>query len=285
MTTDPSTESTRVWFITGASSGFGQALCEVALDRGDAVVATTRSPDNLPSWTSRHPQQSVGLSLDVTDDDQVRKAVSEATERFGRIDVAVNNAGHALVGAIEEASDSQLREQLEVNLHGVINVTRAVLPVMRQQRHGHLVQMSSLNGVQGLAGGGCYAASKFAVEGLSESLAQEVAHLGIRVTIVEPGPHRTRFARPESMRWSEPIDDYGPTVGATRAALKQLDGNQPGDPSRAARAIAEVVDSPDPPLRLALGRMAVDSIEAGLAARQEELNAWRALSLSNDFPA
>jgi len=285
MRTDSSTTPVRVWFITGASSGFGQALCQVALDRGDAVVTTTRNAHNLPSWTSSHPQQVVGLSVDVTDEAQVREAVNEATEQFGRIDVAVNNAGHALVGAIEEASDAQLREQFEVNLHGVINVTRAVLPVMREQRHGHLVQMSSLNGVQGLPGGGYYAASKFAVEGLSESLAQEVAHLGIRVTIVEPGPHRTRFARHESMRWSTPIDDYGPTVGATRAALEQMDGNQPGDPSRAARAIAEVVDSPAPPLRLALGRMALDSIEAGLAARQEELNAWRTLSLSTDFPA
>jgi len=285
MSTDRSTAPTRVWFVTGASSGFGQALCKVALDRGDTVVATTRNAETLPSWTSSHRQQAVGLSLDVTDDAQVRKAVGEVTERFGRIDIAINNAGYALVGALEEASDTELREQLEVNLHGVINVTRAVLPIMREQRHGHLMQMSSLNGVQGLPGGGYYAASKFAVEGLSESLAQEVAHLGIRVTIVEPGPHRTRFARQDSMRWSTPIDDYGPTVGATRAALEQMDGNQPGDPNRAARAIAEVVDSPAPPLRLALGHMAVDVIEAGLAARQEELNAWRALSLSSDFRA
>ena len=285
MSTHRGITPTRVWLVTGASSGFGQALCEVALDRGDTVVATARDADNLPSWTTSHPQQSVGLSLDVTDGAQVREAVHEVTERFGRIDVAVNNAGYALVAAIEEASDAELREQFEVNLHGVINVTRAVLPIMREQRHGHLVQMSSLNGVRGLAGGGYYAASKFAVEGLSESLAQEVAHLGIRVTIIEPGPHRTHFARHDSMRWSQPIDDYRPAVGATRAALEELDGNQPGDPGRAAHAIAEVVDKELPPLRLPLGRMAVGSISEGLTARQAELAHWRALSISSDFPA
>lgn len=274
----------RVWFVTGASSGFGKALCELALDRGDAVVATARDTEKLPPWTTTHPEQVAMLPLDVSDAAQARQAVADATARFGRLDVAVNNAGYGLVGAVEEADDAELREQLEVNLLGVINVTRALLPVMRQQRHGHIVQMSSLNGAQGLPGGGYYAASKFAVEGLSESLADEVAHLGIRVTIVEPGPHRTRFTNRDTMRWSTPIADYDAPVGATRAALTELDGNQPGDPVRAARAIAEIVDAETPPLRLPLGRMAVDAIRAGLDARREELDAWRALSLTSDFP-
>ena len=210
------------------------------------------------------------LPLDVTDAVEVDQAVAGATDRFGRIDVAVNNAGYGLVGAIEEASEAELRRQLEVNLYGVVNVTRAVLPVMRQQREGHIVQMSSLNGVQGLPGGGYYAASKFAVEGLSESLADEVAHLGIRVTIVEPGPHRTQFTSKRTMAWSTPIEDYEPSAGATRATLTELHGAQPGDPARAARAIAEVVDASDPPRRLPLGQLAVDSIRSGLARRRDE---------------
>ncbi len=284
MTSSRNVPNRQVWFLTGASSGFGEALCQLALERGDYVAATAREPDKLADWSRIHPDTFTALPLDVRDREQADQAVADAKARFGRIDIAVNNAGYALVGAVEEASDADLRDQLEVNLHGVINVTRAVLPIMREQRAGHIVQMSSLNGVQGLAGGGYYAASKFAVEGLSESLAQEVAPLGIRVTIVEPGPHRTGFAARQAMKWSDPIDDYEPTAGATREALPGMDGNQPGDPVRAAEAIARAIDVETPPLRFPLGRAAVEAIRTTLTERLDELDAWQEVSVSSDFP-
>jgi NAD(P)-dependent dehydrogenase (short-subunit alcohol dehydrogenase family) len=274
----------RVWFVTGASSGFGRAIGEAVLERGDRLVATARDPESIRDLTGGSPERALALPLDVTDPGACRRAVDEAVERFDRIDIVVNNAGYAHVGAVEELTDDELREQLEVNLFGVANVTRAALPVMRAQGSGHLVQMSSLNGVEGLAGGGYYAASKFAVEGLSESLADEVAHLGIGVTIVEPGPHRTRFANERSTRSAAPMDEYADSVGRMREALSGLDGNQPGDPERAARAIVRAVDANRPPRRLPLGRMALDHIRAKLAAQREELDAWAELSASSDYP-
>ena len=196
--------------------------------------------------------------------------------------MVVNNAGYGHFGAVEELTEDELREQLEVNLFGVINVTRAVLPVLRRQRSGHLVQMSSLNGIEGMIGAGYYCAGKFAVEGLSESLAGEVAHLGIKVTIVEPGPHRTSFASPESARVAAPIEDYAESVGQVRQAFAELDGAQPGDAGRAAQAIIEAVDADDPPLRLPLGQMALDNIRAKLGGQLDELARWEALSASTD---
>ena len=261
--TNMSTESptTKVWLVTGASGGFGRALCQAALDRGDEVIATARAPAALDDL-----RNALILPLDVTEPASIRAAVRAGVERFGRIDVVANNAGYGHVGAIEELSEEELRRQYEVNLFGVINVTRAVLPQLRRQRSGHFVQMSSLNGVVGLAGGGHYAATKFAVEGLSESLAEEVAPLGIRVTIVEPGPYRTGFAG-SGARFANAIDDYAPTAGAAREAIAALDGNQPGDPAEGARTIVACVHSPDPPLRLPLGEMAIEGIRGKLRAQ------------------
>jgi NAD(P)-dependent dehydrogenase (short-subunit alcohol dehydrogenase family) len=255
MDMDNAYPSTKVWLVTGASGGFGSALCQAARDRGDEVVATAREPADPDT-----------VRLDVTDPASIRAAVRAGVERFGRIDVVANNAGYGHVGAIEELSEDELRCQYEVNLFGVINVTRAVLPQLRRQRSGHLVQMSSLNGVVGLAGGGHYAATKFAVEGLSESLAEEVAPLGIRVTIVEPGPFRTGFAG-SGARFADAIDDYAPTAGAAREAIAALDGNQPGDPAEGARTIVACVHSPDPPLRLPLGEVAIEGIREKLRAQ------------------
>jgi NAD(P)-dependent dehydrogenase (short-subunit alcohol dehydrogenase family) len=259
---------TKVWFVTGASRGLGRAISEVALERGDHVVATARDETSVPS----HPR-ALALPLDVTEPGTVRAAVDRAVDDLGRIDVVVNNAGYGHFGAVEEVGERELREQLEVNLFGVIAVTRATLPHLRRQRSGHLVQMSSLNGVVGQAGAGYYAASKFAVEGLSESLAQEVGPLGIRVTIVEPGPHRTGFAG-TGARLAAPIDDYAETVGAARRMLAELDGNQPGDPRRAAEAIADAVDADEPPLRLPLGEIAVTGIRESLEARLGEVERY-----------
>jgi NAD(P)-dependent dehydrogenase (short-subunit alcohol dehydrogenase family) len=274
-----SNNSERTWLVTGASRGFGRALSEVLLSRGERLVATARDPADLQR---EHPD-AFAAALDVTDPDQASEAVEQAVDRFGRLDVVVNNAGYGHFGAIEELTDDELRQQFEVNLFGVLNVTRAALPVMRRQRSGHIVQMSSLNGIEGMVGGGYYCASKFAVEGLSESLAAEVAHLGIKVTIVEPGPHRTEFASTQSARVADPIGDYAESVGQAREAFADFDGNQPGDPERAALAIVEAVEADEPPLRLPLGQMALDNIRAKLGGQLRELERWERLSASTDL--
>ena len=274
----------RVWLITGASRGFGRALSDAVLERGEQLVATARSDAFVASFAERHPE-ALAVRLDVTDMTAARAAVEQAVERFGRLDVVVNNAGYGHFGAIEELSNAELREQFEVNVFGMLNVTRAALPQLRRQRAGHLVQMSSLNGIEGMVGGGYYCATKFAVEGLSESLAAEVAHLGIKVTIVEPGPHRTQFASGDSARVAEAIDDYAESVGRAREAFAEMDGSQPGDPALAARAILAAVDAEEPPARLPLGRMALDNIRAKLENQLDELERWRALSETTDLVA
>jgi NAD(P)-dependent dehydrogenase (short-subunit alcohol dehydrogenase family) len=274
----PNTENDgRVWLVTGASRGFGRAISEAVLTRGDKLVATARGSDFVDSFGRDHPE-ALAMHLDVTDPADASAAVEQAVARFGRLDVVVNNAGYGHFGAVEELTDDELRRQLEVNFFGVVNVTRAVLPQLRRQRSGHIVQMSSLNGIEGMAGGGYYCASKFAIEGLSESLADEVAHLGIKVTIVEPGPHRTGFASANSAESAVPIEDYAESVGAAREAFADLDGTQPGDPDRAAAAIIEAVEIDDPPLRLPLGQMAVENIRAKLELQLEELDRWSALA-------
>jgi NAD(P)-dependent dehydrogenase (short-subunit alcohol dehydrogenase family) len=285
MSKTTSAAASPVWLVTGASSGFGKAICEAALERGNRLVATARDILTIESLVKEHREQALALQLDVTDSGASRLVIGEALKVFQRLDVVVNNAGYAHGGAVEELTDEELRQQFEVNLFGLINMTRAVLPQMRRQRSGHLVQISSLNGIEGLAGAGYYAASKFAIEGLSESLAQEIAHLGIKVTIVESGPLRTRFANPSSARWAAPIQDYADSVGQTREALSQLDGNQPGDPARAARIVVDVVERDQPPLRLPLGQMAVDNIRTRLQTQLDDLNTLAELSGSSDFPS
>jgi NAD(P)-dependent dehydrogenase (short-subunit alcohol dehydrogenase family) len=284
MSESISTTARPVWLVTGASSGFGKAICTTVLERGDRLVATARDVLTIEALVEEHREQAAALQLDVTDTGAARRVVGEALNVFERLDVVVNNAGYAHGGAIEELTEEELRQQFEVNLFGLINMTRAVLPQLRKQRSGHLVQISSLNGIEGLAGAGYYAASKFAIEGLSESLAQEVAHLGIKVTIVEPGPLRTRFANPSSAPWAEPIHDYADSVGPTREALSKLDGNQPGDPVRAARVVVDVVEGDQPPLRLPLGQMAVDNIRTRLQTQLDDLNTLAEVSASSDFP-
>ena len=276
---------TPVWIVTGASKGFGQALAEEVLNRGHRVIATSRRTRDLKPLAQRFPEHVLAAKLDVTDPAAARDVVQQAVTRFGRIDIVFNNAGFGHVGAIEELTDRELRKQIDVDLLGVINVTRAALPQLRKQRAGHFVQMSSLNGVEGLAGAGYYAASKFGIEGFSESLAAEVTPLGIKVTIVEPGPFRTSFLSEESVRWAKPIADYTGTVGKSRATLRAMDGKQPGDPKRAALAIIQAVEADNPPLRLALGKMALDHIRAALSGRLKELEAWAEVGAAADFPA
>ena len=283
MTT--STNTPRVWFITGTSSGFGRAIAEAALERGERVVATARNPERVVDLEERYPDAARAVALDVTDPAQARVAVDAAREAFDRIDVVVNNAGYGLFGALEELSDDELRRQFETNVFGVLNVTRAVLPVLRRQRSGHLVQMSSLAGTASIfPGEAAYAGSKFAVEGISEALAGELGHLGIRVTIVEPGPFRTDFAGGASVR-PVSIDDYEASVGATLEAFAEMGGAQPGDPELAARAIIRAVDADEPPLRLALGELAISNIRAKLDRQGGELDAWERLGQATAYAA
>jgi NAD(P)-dependent dehydrogenase (short-subunit alcohol dehydrogenase family)/ketosteroid isomerase-like protein len=224
------------------------------------------------------------LQLDVTDQKAAREAARMAVARFGRIDVVFNNAGYGHVGAVEELAEEDWRRQLDVNLFGVINVTRAVLPIMRRQRAGHLVQMASLNAVEPLPGGAYYTASKFGVKGFSEALAAEVAHLGVKVTIVEPGPFRTRFLERESAKWASAMAEYADSVGRVREMLRGLAGRQPGDPARAAQAILQAVAAEQPPLHLPLGRMALEHIRATLQSQLDELAAWAHVGAAADFP-
>ncbi|HJU26853.1 MAG TPA: oxidoreductase [Rhodanobacteraceae bacterium] len=274
----------RVWFITGASSGFGRSLAEAVAEHGDCLVATARDTDDISDLVDAEPERVRALELDVTDRAQVRAAIEEAVAAFGHIDVVVNNAGYGLFGALEEFPEEELRKQFETNVFGVLNVTRTALPHLRRQHSGHLVQMSSLDGVAPIAAGeSAYAATKFAVEGFSETLANEVAHLGIKVTIVEPGPSRTDFAGRSPTTKSVENDDYDETVGKALDWFAHLHGTQPGDPDRVARAIIEAVEADEPPLHLALGELALGTIRKKLEERSRELEAWEKLSASTDF--
>jgi NAD(P)-dependent dehydrogenase (short-subunit alcohol dehydrogenase family) len=260
----------RVWFITGTSSGFGRALTRAVVAHGDRVVATARDLSAIADLVALAPDRVRAAALDVTDGASVGAAVAAGEQFFGRIDVLVNNAGYGLLGALEELSDTDLRSQFETNVFGAIAVTRAVLPIMRRQRSGHIVQMSSVNGVVPGPGGTAYAGSKFALEGMSEALAAEVAHLGIRVTIVEAGPFRTDFSG-RSLRWGQPMADYADLIGPARAASEATHGLQPGDPDRGSQAIIAAVGLDHPPLRLPLGAEAFASIGTYLQSRLGDL--------------
>ncbi|MDT7575508.1 MAG: hypothetical protein QOH17_1841 [Pseudonocardiales bacterium] len=274
------TTTSRRWLITGASTGFGRALAEAVLAAGDAVVATARRPAALDDLAV-HPAATT-LALDVTDAAQVDAAVAAAVASGG-IDVLVNNAGHGLVGALEELTDAEFRGVLETNLFGALAMTRAVLPHMRERGRGHIVQMSSMGGISANPGHAVYATSKFALEGASEALAGEVAPFGIRVTIVEPGPFRTDYAG-RSMRPSTPMDAYaGTPARATRDRFRDQDGVQPNDPAKGAAAIIATVRSAEAPLRLPLGKEAVARIRGKLERQLADLESTEALSVSTAY--
>jgi NAD(P)-dependent dehydrogenase (short-subunit alcohol dehydrogenase family) len=277
------TDTPRVWFITGAASGLGRALAEAALERGDRVVATARDAARVAGLEAAHPGRAAAVSLDVTDAAQAHDAVARALDAFGRLDVVVNNAGYGVFGALEDLSEEDLRRQFETNLFGALHVTRAVLPHLRHRRGGHIVQMSSLDGIAPLGPGeSAYAGSKFALEGVSEVLAKEVAHLGIRVTIVEPGPVRTAFAAGATATPPE-HEDYAESVGEALAWFARIAGAQPNDPERAARAILRAVDAEEPPLRLPLGEEAVAAVRAKLDGQRAELDAWERVAVGTGF--
>jgi NAD(P)-dependent dehydrogenase (short-subunit alcohol dehydrogenase family) len=270
-------DSGRVWLITGATSGFGRALAEAALHVGDTVVGASRHPQRLKDLVAAYPGRVEGVELDITDTRRAAEAVDGVVDRWGRIDVLVNNAGRTQVGALEETTDRELRDLFELHFFGPAALTRAVLPHMRRRGSGTIVQMSSVGGQTTAPGFGGYCATKFALEGLTETLAQEV-DFGVRFLIVEPGAFRTGLFDRDAAYLSEPLPEYQATVGPTREYVRTGDGGQPGDPAKAAKAILTTLDAPTPPLRLVLGGDAVDSIQARLAAMTDELTQWEALS-------
>ena len=272
------------WFITGASRGFGLEIARQALERGDSVVATARDPRTVHTALGEHPEL-FAVELDVRDHRQARAAVDAAMRRFGRIDVLVNNAGYGMVGAIEETSDEEVRELFDVNVFGLLTVTRAVLPVMRAQRSGRILNLSSIGGFVSWPGWGAYCATKHAVEGYSMAMRQELGPLGIQVTSVAPGPFRTDFLDLSSLHSARgQIDDYDATAGALRTWATQTNHAQEGDPVRAAAAILAVADSEEAPLHLLLGSSAISGIEQKLAEIADDVKRWRELAESTDFP-
>jgi NAD(P)-dependent dehydrogenase (short-subunit alcohol dehydrogenase family) len=269
----------RVWLITGSTSGFGRALVDAVLARGERVVATARRVEALSDVEG---ENVLTVALDVTREGQIAAALDAAVERFGRVDVVVNNAGIGFVGALEEMSMADLRDAMEVMFFGPAALTRAAIPLMRSQGSGTIVQISSMGGQIAGPGGSAYASAKFALEGLSEAVAGEVAPFGIRLMIVEPGSFRTGLLS-ASLRAAPPLEPYAETVGATRAFFDDAHGKQAGDPAKAAAAILTAVDSEEPPLRLALGADAVDGLRAKHASLEAELSQWEDLARTTAF--
>ena len=276
----------KTWFITGATRGLGADIAAAALKAGDRVVATGRQRAAVSDRLGPDSEHLLSLSLDVGDAAQAQEAVAAAVARFGTIDVLVNNAGYGHIGFFEESTPADIEAQFATNVFGLFNVTRAALPAMRAARRGHVFNLSSTAGIRGIAAGSLYCATKFAVEGFSESLAQELAPFGIHVTIVEPGPFRTDFLTPESVKFTAAaLPDYEARRTEMRASFEQRNGKQPGDPVRLAAAIVTLSNEAAPPLRFAAGAMAVQAMDAKVVSMKTELDRFRALGLATDFPA
>jgi NAD(P)-dependent dehydrogenase (short-subunit alcohol dehydrogenase family) len=272
----------KVWFITGSSRGLGRALAEEALKKGERVVATARKPEAFDDLKARHGDRLLSVTLDVTSPEQSVAAIKAGLDAFGRIDVLVNNAGYGFFGAFEEMSPDEFQAQIDTNFWGVVNVTRAALPVLRKQGSGHIIQITSVGGRGSMPGLSGYHAAKFAVEGFSESLAQEIKPLGLQLTIVEPGGFRTDWAG-ASMAYAEPLEAYRPSVGAMRDFLRQYAGQEPGDPRKGAEVILGIAAHPDAPLRLPLGNDALAVLRRGYQAAADELERWADLTKATDF--
>ncbi len=273
-----------VWLITGCSTGFGRELAKLVLARGDKAVVTARRPEEIQDLVEGHEDTALALKLDVTDPAEVKAVASEAEKKFGQVDVLVNNAGYGYLAAIEEGEDDAVRKLMETNFFGLVEMTKAVLPGMRQRRSGRIVNVSSIGGLVSFAATGYYHAAKYAVEGMSESLSIEVAPLGIKIMIVEPGPFRTDWSGRSLLQSATRIADYDQTAGKRREQSKANSGKQVGDPVRGAQAIIDTVTSENPPLRLVLGKPGLELVEKKLQAVQKDLDAWRETTLSADFP-
>ena len=274
---------TKTWLITGCSSGFGQALAEAVLARGDNLIATARRAEGLRGLSDRYPDAVRATALDVTEEGSAAAAVELADEAFGGLDVLVNNAGFGFMGAVEEATPQEYRPMFETNVFGLIETTRAALPALRKRKGARVVNFSSGAGIAGAAGYGYYNATKFAVEGLSEALAQELAPLGLAVIIVEPGPFRTEFLGRSIATAKAEIDAYAETSGKLRQYRDSNNGKQAGDPEKAVAVILKAVDADEPPLHLPLGPVAYSIAEKKLASFAKDMEAWRDIAAATDF--
>jgi NAD(P)-dependent dehydrogenase (short-subunit alcohol dehydrogenase family) len=276
-------ENSAVWFITGCSTGFGRELAKMLLERGYRTVVTARNPQQIQDLVAGQDGKALALKLDVTNASEAGEAVKKAEAAFGAIDVLVNNAGYGYLSAIEEGEDQEIRAMFEANFFGLARLTQAVLPGMRKRRRGTIVNISSIGGLVGFPGVGYYNATKFAVEGFTEALAKETAPLGIKAIIVEPGPFRTDWAGRSLKTPANPISDYAQTAVARREAIAGGSGKQAGDPVRACAAIIKTVEAEKPPLRLVLGRMALDTARAKVEQLRTDLEAWQETSASADY--
>lgn len=273
----------KVYLITGTSSGFGRALAEAVLSRGDNVVLAARKLADLEELVAQYKDNAIAVKLDVTNESDRQQAVRSAIDKFGQVDVLANIAGQGSLGALEEFSSEQIRQQFEVNFFGVLEMTRAVLPVMRQQKSGHILNLTSIGGLASIGGFALYCATKFAVEGFTEALRDEVKPLGIKVTIVEPGAFRTEFAGASNLRPKSAIEDYKPVIEPLQQYLYGNDGKQPGDPHKAALAMIKGIEADEPPLRLMLGADAFGLWEKKQTVMDEEFTTWREIGEDTAF--
>lgn len=274
----------KVYFITGCSTGFGRNLALEALQQGNKVVVTARNTDDISDIVSQYPGNAIAVKLDVTNRQQVLDAVKQAHEKFGRVDVLVNNAGIGYFGAIEESEEEEYRRMFEINFFGLASVTNAVLPIMRAQRSGHIVNISSIGGMVAFPGVGFYNATKFAVTGYSESLAKELAPLGIKVTVVAPSGFRTDWAGRSANNTKTVIEDYATTAHTNQNTIRGYSGNQPGDPVRAAKAIIKAVEAESPPVRLLLGAGALKGARNKIVEMQHDIDTWEETTVWADHP-
>lgn len=275
----------KVWFITGCSTGFGRQLALEVLEGGYRAVVTARKPEDIQDIVAQYPDTAIAIKLDVTKPDEVTASVNEALAKFGQIDVLVNNAGIGYFGAIEESEDEEVRRMFEINFFGLANMTRAVLPTMRKQRSGHIVNIASIGGLVGFPGVGFYNATKFAVDGYSEALSKEVKPLGIKVTVIAPSGFRTDWAGRSANDTKIKIDDYNATAHTNQGNIRGYSGKQPGDPVRAAKAIVKAVEAENPPLRLLLGVGAMRGARNKITELQHDFDTWADTTTGADFPA
>jgi len=274
----------KVWLITGCSTGFGRELATLVLKLGYKAGVAARKTDDVTDIVQSYPDQALALKLDVTKPDEIQAAVEQVKQKFGRVDVLVNNAGIGYFGAIEESEEAEVRRMFEINFFGLANVTKAVLPIMRAQRSGHVINIASIGGLVAFPAVGFYNATKFAVDGYSEALAKETAHLGIKVTVIAPSGFRTDWAGRSANNSPVVIEDYAQTAGANKNNIRGYSGKQPGDPKRAAEAIVKVVESANPPMRLLLGVAALRGARNKLEQLKKDFDAWEETTVGADFP-
>lgn len=274
----------KVWFITGCSTGFGRELAKQVLANGNQAAVASRKTQDVEDIVKDHSETAVAVKLDVTNSEEIKSAVKQITERFGRIDVLVNNAGIGYFGAIEESEEQEIRRMFDINFFGLANVTKEVLPIMRKQRSGNIVHIASIGGLVSFPGVGFYNATKYAVDGYSESLSKETAPLGIKVTVVAPSGFRTDWAGRSANNSPVVIGDYASTAGKNKSDIRGYSGKQPGDPARAAKAIIKAVESEEPPLRLLLGKAALKGARNKLELLKKDYDAWEETTVGADFP-